>query len=477
MPDYELEDPTGKKFRVTVPDGTPQEEVLAFFHKQMPVPQSGIPESGASRAGADVHGMGSAALNFGKKAALPTAGSIALPAVMTMGLGPANAPFIPLEQGIGSGLGEVVNQALGITEPSLTQIGTSTLAPIAVGYGVNALRASGVLPKTLNTEGPNLAKGQLKGYRGAESAKDVMEQATQQGITIPMADTTTALQQMRNILVDKTPAAQRAFEKVMKDTGLEDLATAPSGITPSKMQGLLEDVGALQQAAEDPIERKYLGRLFGALNKDLDDAGAALGPARDYWKREQVLNDLDKAITNAVFTPKGQGLQTQFNANKIINELNDKSEGLGKWFSQSFTIAEQGEIKNLLGFLNTLPSLKPGAGQNWGSGRFWERGAHVGAGASIGGAAGFAVAGPAGAAVGAGAGALVPEVAEISKLVFQAWKMPGGRETVKRLFLNSDGASVPHMASALTAFINSGRAKNVTPVQSGSMMMPFGNEK
>jgi hypothetical protein len=392
-------------------------------------------------------------------------------------LGPANVPFVPLEQGIGSGLGEVANQALGITEPSLTQIGISTLAPIATGYGMNLLRTGKALPGTLNTQGPGMALDQIKKYRGEQSAAQMMDDATKQGLSIPMSSTTGALQEMRNTLANKTPAAQKAFEKVLKDTGLEDLATSPNGITPAKMQGLLEDVGALTANAEDGIEKKYLGKFFAALNKDLDDAGAALGPARDYWKREKVLDDVEKAIRGAVFTPKGQGLQTQFNANKIINELNKTDEGLGKWFSQSFSRAEQGELKNLLGFLNTLPSLKPGAGQQFGFGRLAERLTKTGAGGGIGGGIGFAVAGPPGAAVGAGAGMLVPEAADLSRLVLQAWRMPGGRQVVKTLLLNGDESKIPYMVSSLTAFLAGGTAKSVKPTQSGTMLQPFKNEQ
>jgi hypothetical protein len=303
----------------------------------------------------------------------------------------------------------------------------------------------------------------------------MMDDATNQGISIPMSSTTGALQGMRNTLTNKTPAAKAAFEKVLKDTGLEDLATSPNGITPAKMQGLLEDVGALVANADDGIEKKYLGKFFSALNKDLDDAGAALGPARDYWKREKVLDDVEKAIRGAVFTPKGQGLQTQFNANKIINELNKTDEGLGKWFSQSFSRAEQGEIKNLLGFLNTLPSLKP-AGQ-FGSGRFWERASQAGAGGGIGAGVGFAVAGPPGAAIGASLGAMAPAGADLAKLALQAWRMPGGRQVVKTLLLNGDESKIPYMVSSLTAFLAGGTAKSVKPTQSGTMLQPFKNEQ
>ncbi len=455
---------------------TVEQESGPWQKYQVPVPPTGIPEAGPSQAGQDVRGIGSALLDVGKKGALPMAGSIALPAAATAALGPLNAPFIPLEQGIGSGLGEAANQALGITEPSLKQIGIATAAPIATGYGMNLLRTGKALPKTLNTEGPGMALNQIKGYRGEFSAAQMMDDATRQGVTVPLNKTTQALQDMRNVLANKTPAQQRAFEKVLKDTGLENLATGPGGISPAKMQGLLETIGPLQAAADDGIEKGYLGKFFATLNQDLDDAGAALGPARDYWKREKVLDDVEAAISKAIFTPKGQGLDTQFNANKIINELNNKSEGLGKWFSQSFTVAEQGELKNMLGFLNTLPSLKPTSGQ-WGSGRFWERASHSTAGGGIGAGIGFSIAGPPGAAVGAGIGVATPEALDFVRLAMQAWKMPGGKQVVKQLLLNTDSAKLPLAMSSLTAFLSGAAAKSPKPVQTGTMLMPFGNEQ
>jgi hypothetical protein len=445
---------------------------------QTPAPQSGIPSETASRAGLDMEQLGDAAYGIGKQAALPTAGSIALPAVMTAALGPVNAPFIPLEQGIGSGLGEVANQALGITEPSLTQIGLATGLPPLVGYSANVLRGAAKLPGAMKTAAPGMAKSQMKGYRGDVPAKDVMEAATQQGLTIPLTDTTATLQEMRNTMFNQTPAGQKAFEKVLKDTGLEDLATG-GDITPAKMQALLHDIGKLQAGAatdeSSGISKEYLGRFFKSLNDDLDNSGSALGPARDYWKREQVLNDIEERINRAVFTPKGQGLQTDFSPQKIINELNDTSEGLGKWFDQAFSIREQGEIKSLFGFLNTIPGLQPGAGQQFGSGKFWERVTHAGAGGGIGYGVGMALAGPPGAAVGGGLGLLAPEATNVAGMVLQAWKMPGGKQLVKNAF---SGGVTPQALATLSAFVAGGVAsKNRDIVQSGTMMMPFGNEK
>ncbi len=442
----------------------------------VPVPQSGIPEGGSS-AGQDVKGIGHAAGEFAKKAALPTAGSIALPAAMTAKFGPANRPFIPIEQGIGSGIGEGINQLTGITEPSLKQLGLATVAPIAAGYGMNVLRTGKALGKTLNTEAPQLATTQMRGYRSPVPAKDLFDAATAEGVTIPLPKTTAALQTVRNTIFDATPAGQKAFENVVRQTGLEDVVTTPSGISPSRMQYLLSDIGKLQSQAskEGGLKAYYLGKFYGALADDLEQGGPALQVARQAYKREAVINEVEEEIGKAMFIKKGQGLQGEFSANRVLNTLNKTDEGIGKFFSQSFSKSEQGEIKNLFGFLNELPSLQPGANQQFGSGRFFQRVTQATASGSVGAGVGFAMGGPAGAAVGAGVGMLAPEVANFGKLMLQAWKMPGGRQVVKGLLTNSDGAITPQATGALTAFLATGGSKKSTATSSGTMLTPFPN--
>lgn len=447
---------------------------------QVPAPKSGIPEPGPSSAGEDVSALAKAAGRIAKTSAAPTVGSVALPAAITALTGPANLPFIPLEQGLGSFLGEGFNQLTGITEPSLKQLGMSAIVPMATGYGMNALRGAAVLPKELNTRAPQMATDQMKNYRGTPS-KVLFDQATQEGVSIPLSATTTALQELRNSIADATPAARKAFETVVKQTGLEDLATNPNGVSPAKMQYLLADVGKLQaKAAKDGgLQSGYLKKFFSSLSDDLDKSGAALGPARDAFKRESVLNEIDDAINGAMFIKKGQGLQPEFSANKVLNTLNKTNEGLGKFFSQSFSKAEQKEIKDLFGFLNTLPSLKPGAGQQYGSGQFWNKIANAGAGSGIGAGAGFAISGPAGAAIGGGLGLMAPEAANMGSTILQAWKMPGGRQLVRNLLMNSEGAASPHVAATLSAFVTGATAtpapaREIQPIQNPTQIQPMG---
>lgn len=426
--------------------------------------------------------MAKAAGRIAKTSAAPTVGSVALPAALTAFAGPANLPFIPLEQGIGSGLGEAFNQLTGITEPSLKQLGMSTIIPMATGYGTNLLRGAAALPNALQTKAPEMATAQMKGYRGTPS-RVLFDQATQEGVRIPLNGTASTLDTMRATIADATPAARRAFDTVLKNTGLEDLATNPAGVTPAQLQYVLADVGKLQaKAAKDGgLQSGYLKQFFAALSDDLEQSGAALGPARSAFKRETVLNEIDDAIQGAMFVKKGLGQQSEFSANKILNTLNKSSEGLGKFFSQSFTKGEQQEIKDLFGFLNTIPSLKPGAGQQYGSGQFWNRIANAGAGSGIGAGAGFAMAGPPGAAVGGGLGLLAPEVASMGSTVLQAWKMPGGRQLVRDLLTNKEGLPLAHVASTLSAFVIGSTAMphdptEIKPAIPPTQLLPMGLE-
>lgn len=446
---------------------------------QVPPPPSGIPHGVESRAGQDVEEISGAAGTFVKKSALPTIGSVALPAAMTATIGPANIPFIPLEQGVGSGIGELANQFFGITELDALQVGVATVSPIVMGYGTNLLRTGKVAPAALQTKAPQMATSQLRNYRSATPSKALFEQAARQGHVIPLTKTGAAIQALRTELQQATPASRRAFERVMRDTGLDDLlqqvqtanvtrigtVQTAQGVNPVQMQHVLTDIGKMQSQAarEGGLRHSHLSRLFGAMKDDLEESGSGLAFARRAFKREAVLDDLEDAIGRAMFVKKGQGAQTEFSANKILNTLNRTDEGLGKFFSQAFTGKEQGEIKELFSFLNTLPSLRPGAGQTFGSGQFFERMSRAGAGGGVGAATGFALGGPTGAAVGGALGLGINEATQFGKLMLQAWRMPGGRTVVKNLLLNADGAATPYVVSTLTAFVTSARSKPTTP--------------
>ena len=87
---------------------------------------------------------------------------------------------------------------------------------------------------------------------------------------------------------------------------------------------------------------------------------------------------------------------------------------------------------------------------------------------TIGGSAGFALGGPAGAAVGSAIGVAIPPSLETIKLMRMAWQMQGGKEMLKGLMANSDGAVTPKVLATLGAFI-SGQVATRSPQRETSV--------
>lgn len=502
MGDFEVTAPNGKKFIVTAPEGASQDEVLAYAQSQFASAQPEKPAPSTARGALQYLGEASAAMfpvgaaeklgSIAKPSILPTAGSIALPAAMTAIAGPANVPFIPLEQGLGSGGGEALNQLFGITEPSLKQIGMSTAIPTALGYGANAIRAVGNFlpssagPGALNTLAPQEATARIAGMRGAQAATPLFQKAASQGTLVPVSHTKSL---MNTVLQDAniSTAEKRAFRKVLNDSGLSEfLSQDIRGLNPARIQRVLNATGQLVPDATG-YEGAHLKRLFGALSDDLDDAANAVGAgaatlkqARDLFKREKVLTELEKEIASAFKVNRGQGAQGQFSANKIINTLKDTSEGTGKYFSQAFSKAEQKEMIGFFEFLNEIPGLGAPAGVTRGSEMLLKNvGKSVTTG-TIGGSIGFALGGPPGAAIGSGIGVAIPPSLETIKLMGMAWQMQGGKEMLKGLMANSDGAMTPRVLATLGAFISGQTSRRTTqepPMMPSTQLRPIPLER
>ena len=576
MSEYEITSPDGRQFIVNAPEGASQEQILAYVKDNLPAP----PEPGApglvqnvAEVGAGLSPVG-AAERVGKAlapSALPTAGSIALPAAATAIAGPANAPFIPIERGVGSGLGEAANQLFGITEPSMKQIAIATGLPMVLEYTANLVRTipHAVGPGTLNTLAPKDAVGKIAGMRGAQQADDLFAQAGAEGGVIPTTNTKAL---MTSVLNNKniSSAEKKAFRKVLNDSGLSEfLSEDVRGLNPARLQRVLNATGELVPSAEG-YEGGHLKRLFKALSDDLDkaasgvailtpqqigmkeaalrqakaegvavsssgnlilyhgtksgdaikqsgvlnsgsfltsdkavamryaeqaqqtgrpsviqievppqtvfpsglakepywslnepiplqpqgNAAATLQQARDVFKREKVLDAIDEQIKDAFKINRGQGSQGQFNANKIINTLKDTSEGTGKFFAQAFTKPEQKDLIEFFEFLNKIPGLGAPAGATRGSEAILKTAGKVVSTSTIGGALGYAVGGPPGAAVGTAIGAAIPPSLESIKLMNMTWQMQGGRDLLKGLMLNSDGAITPQVIATMGAFLS-----------------------
>lgn len=419
----------------------------------------------------------SAVGNFAKTSALPTAGSIILPAAATYMTGGAAAPYLPALSGLGSGAGEAMNQMFGITEPSLSQIGMSTAIPTALGYGANAMRTAGKFlpssagPGTLNALAPQEAAGRIAGMRGAQAAGPLFEKAAKEGTLVPLTKTQTLIKSVLDN-PDIATAEKKAFSQALKETGVKEfIGQSPQGMNPARMQRVLAATGELQSGAEG-YTGGHLKRLFGALSDDLDEAAnvagagaATLKAARDTFKRERVLTDLDKEISSAFKINRGQGAQGQFNANKIINTLKDSSEGTGKFFSQAFSKKEQKDLIGFFEFLNEIPGLGAPAGTTRGSELLLKTvGKQTGMG-MIGGGIGFAAGGPVGAGVGTAIGGAIPPSLETIKLMRMAWQMKGGKQFIKDTFNNTGGSLTPQVLSSIGAFVSGQMAQPMPSIE------------
>lgn len=397
---------------------------------------------------------------FAAPSILPTAGSIGLPAAATAIAGPANIPLIPIERAAGGVLGLYGNKVLGISDPTAADYALEAGLPLGAEVGSNLIRA--VKPfvpmskaaETMQPLAHTEALNTVKGLRSGLNARQAMQQATQQGVSVPLTKTATMLGEIEKDVVNATPEGQRVWIGILKKTGIAD-DVAKGTVTPSKMQNLLADVGRMEADAASPLkgnrlQADKLGKLFSALSDDLDQV-PALEQARALFKREKVLDEINQEIASAFRLNAGQSTE-KFSANKVVNVLQDKDGRLGKFFSQAFTPAEQKDTIEFFKFLNTIPGMSPPANVSRGFQK-------VGREALVGGSVGIAVGtqlgmNPATAGALGTVGGLVggPAIDSVETMM-QAWRMQGGKDLIKGLLKNSDGALTPQIMGTIGAFV------------------------
>ena len=368
-----------------------------------------------------------------KKAALPTIGA---------GLGTAYAG-VPGAMG-GAGIGEYLNQKLGITEESpgqmLWEAGSQAILPaLGAGYRV----AKGMAPKAgaeaLHRLAPQELTQMVKGMAPAIPSRQLFEKATQGGGTVPLTKT---LSEIDDVLMtvgrgSKGLREQYGMTKNFLSKLQAHIATYGNQLPPNLLQdelaGLGRIVGKLDRTG-DKVNAPFLKRIFASLSDDLDDAAKvggkanwapeaaqALQQARQAFKRESVIKEIINAGDEASFIKAGVGDTIQFRANKLLNALPGN-----KFFQQSLSTAEKNSVLGLLKTLNELPAIPPGAGSSWGSGRLWQSLAAFGGG-------GAAVGGVPGGGVGMAVGAVAPVVKDIATNIKLATQTELGRQLLREL--------------------------------------------
>jgi len=406
----------------------------------------------------------------------PTLGSMAGTAGGTMIGGPVGGV---VGSGLGSGAGEAVNQMLGITDPSMTNIGISTALPMAVGFGANALRAGKAMfgakgAQTLNSLAPEEAAAAIAKLQPEIPSKFLFESATEGGASIPMKRTLSSIQNMMDDLGGASKGVQQANRTALNYLkGLQEKLTAmPNGLSPKDLQRELAGAGSVMQSAKAKggAGLGAIKNVFKSMSDDLDEVAnmadqvgtnpaMLLKEARQVFKKEAAINELDDAISGAVKQLRGQGADGQFNANLVMNAMKKND-----FIQQAFSPQEIKEMESLFAKLNRIPALRPGAGQQAGSRSVLQgpvAGSGIGAGIST-----LLGQGPSlGAAVGAAAGVVLPPLAEATKNVAVAMSMKAGRQLLGKLLSNSDGALTPQALSIISAYaqaVNAGAESAVT---------------
>lgn len=178
--------------------------------------------------------------------------------------------------------------------------------------------------------------------------------------------------------------------------------------------------------------------------------------ARQYVKRQAVLDEIEESVGKADKILRGQGDNTQFNAAAVLRDLKNNPfwNGTKGEKNPAFTAAEKSDIEGIFTLLNKLPALQPGAGVNAGSMRAWQRASAAGAGGTAGGLAGDPILATAGAAI----GAAVPTVVSFARVLNIALRTETGRAELKAL-LRQPGATLQTITDTLTGAATASTAK------------------
>lgn len=432
-----------------------------------------------------------------KQSALPIAGQL-----IGTGIGLATAPItgafaLPATIGLesaGGALGEALNQKLGITEPSTNQI-------LMQGAIPGGTRLMGGLMRPGLEIAPPLTKGAeflnriaapearlTLSRMAAPDAEALFNQAFQSGARFNTGGTLSTIQAELGNLTQGANSQALYGRTIDILKGLEQKLSQSGGtLDPKTYQAELRDLGAALRTSEgrtiNQVEAGAIKKVYGALAEGLDaEAGGAALPkqpwapgqmlpaptanaapaqnllqARQYVKRQAVLDEIEESVGKADKILRGQGDNTQFNAAAVMRDLKNNPfwNGTKGERNPAFTPAEKREIESLFTLLNKLPALQPGAGVNAGSMRFWQRSASMGAGGTAGGLSGDPILAAAGAAV----GAALPTMASFGRVLNIALRTETGRAELANL-LRQPGAT---LQSVMTTLTGGATASTATP--------------
>lgn len=295
-----------------------------------------------------------------KPAVLPTLGQLG-GTVAGMMAGPAAPVAIPTLEAAGGMLGEGLNQALGITEPSAAQVGLQGILPLgarALGPLSKILPASSKGATMLHEIAPDIARNRLTKMAPAEDAGSLFSMAEAQGDKIP----TLKAQQTLKDSVTKYLAGGSASDqyKATRDYMAALGATLKrnqGALTPKKYQAELADLGTMLGKAKTQNEKAALMAVKSELESALNAApqGSVLAQARQASLKEATLKELDDFTFNAETDVTGNAVR-KFSPQNVLNKIR-KDESFSRKFNKAFTPKERQEITSIYENMKDLPAL------------------------------------------------------------------------------------------------------------------------
>jgi hypothetical protein len=395
------------------------------------------------------------------EAVLPTGGNI-IGGAFGGGVGAPFGMAIPgaiAGESIGGALGEGANQLLGITQPSLTNIGMAAVAPPAIRGAIGAAKAGiARIPGAaveLQALGTKMAK-QMAGKSIEPSGtsqelftmlKQMSDDGAKQGMGPILIPQKHLLQTSKDILERemRVPIESSRDSSVLKlaEEAKHLAETNPDGIPIEAFQSLKSRFG--RDSAFDTTKPKSSQaankQLFASLERDLDEAVKGGGtPAADMLKAatqasklEMTRDELADHIARKIVQPQQNTGLEYVNAKGLMQHLkNDKR-------IRGLPLDQQDDLKATASMLLKIPNLPP-PGQ-FGSGRAVGRAGLVGAGTL------YATGDPTMSSIAGGIAAGAPQV------ISYALTTTPGRALMRALLESNQGTLTHKALSILSSFM------------------------
>jgi hypothetical protein len=290
----------------------------------------------------------------------------------------AGPPGVPvgafLGEAAGSYLGRRANVALGLEEPGMVgDIAAAAGGPVMTLGGKVLKGAARWIPGVgfgAMEEGKQRVQQVSKRLIGDLPSADLYQRVAQQNPMVQLNEVGKVAQEMLDAQMKLAPQA-RSAPIVNAAQGWLDMATQPQGIDfqtawlgQKQLRQHIAGVGGLDEGARKTLDAAIMRdfeQIPGTIASELKRANKA-------YRTERAVDDLNEIINSAITeASQGTGLP-RLNAGSMLKKFDAKVADKNDLFGESFSVAERGDIRDLLKDLARIPLPTYVAGQAYGSG-------------------------------------------------------------------------------------------------------------